>query len=197
MVAKNQSNLGLGGSHKALFSYALNNGYDFVAVVHGDNQANALELAGMIEVSRTNGDATVLGSRFMNNSQLINYSLHRIVGNTVLNGVYSLILGRRISDLGSGLNLFNMSHLKDQNFFHFDDQFTFNMDVVIHLSSRSTNFVFHPISWKSEDEVSNAPSFKVGWRALMKILKWRLKPRFIARQNSSIDTYIFSKVANG
>ena len=37
-LLRNKENYGLGGSHKVAFDYALKNGYDYVIVLHGDDQ---------------------------------------------------------------------------------------------------------------------------------------------------------------
>jgi glycosyltransferase involved in cell wall biosynthesis len=195
-TAQNEKNYGLGGSHKSLFSYALKKGIDFVAVVHGDNQANARELKRLIEVSLRHGGATVLGSRFSENSQLINYSKSRNIGNVYLNKLYSLLLAQKIEDLGSGLNMFNMQSFKDEVFLNFDDQFTFNMDVLIYLFSRKQNVQFCSISWKSEDETSNAFSLKVGWQSLAKIITWFFTKEKIW-QNPQQQNYLFKMIYNG
>ena len=36
----NNENYGLGGSQKIAFTYALKNNYDYIAIIHGDDQAN-------------------------------------------------------------------------------------------------------------------------------------------------------------
>ena len=37
-LLRNRENYGLGGSHKGAFSYAIEHGYDYVIVLHGDDQ---------------------------------------------------------------------------------------------------------------------------------------------------------------
>ena len=39
-LLRNDENYGLGGSHKVAFDYAINNGYDYVIVLHGDDQGD-------------------------------------------------------------------------------------------------------------------------------------------------------------
>lgn len=196
-VAQNEVNYGLGGTHKSIFDYALKNVIDFVAVVHGDNQSNARELETLLRLSAQNNFATILGSRFSRGSQLLNYSKSRSWGNVLLNQVYSFVLKRKIEDLGSGLNVFNMRCFEDRAFLQFDDHFTFNMDVLIHLIANQHDILFAPISWKTEDEVSNALSWKVGSASLVKILSWRLKKDDIWRQQNTRSTYKFSVLYDG
>ena len=39
-LLRNQDNYGLGGSHKVAFRYAIDHGYDYVIVLHGDDQGD-------------------------------------------------------------------------------------------------------------------------------------------------------------
>ena len=173
-VALNTENVGLGGSHKALFSYAQKNNFSHVAIVHGDHQANATELLALIQMSERHHFRTILGSRFSHLSRRTGYSKVRTLGNCALNLIYSIFLQRPIQDLGSGLNLFCVTELDLKLIEKFDDQFTFNMDLIIYLSRSETNLLYFPISWKSENEFSNAKIYRVGWITLLKIVNWTI-----------------------
>ena len=43
-LIRNQSNYGLGGSHKVAFQYAIDHDFDYVIVLHGDDQGNIRDL---------------------------------------------------------------------------------------------------------------------------------------------------------
>src|SRR5581483_5397878 len=49
-VVQNVHNLGLGGSHKMGFLYGEKIGADYVAILHGDDQAKAQELNNLLDV---------------------------------------------------------------------------------------------------------------------------------------------------
>lgn len=196
IIAQNKENYGLGGSHKTAFLHAQKNKFDYVAVVHGDNQADAQELEDLLQTSAKNDYCSVLGTRFSHKSQLVNYSKVRTIGNRALNILYSLLLGKKITDLGSGLNLFSMSNFSNNTFMLFDDQFTFNMDLLIYLCSLKKNIVFYPIHWKTEDEKSNAVPLKVGLASLKKVMCWRLQGSKLWQKSSS-KTYAFNVITHG
>ncbi len=173
-VEKNSKNLGLGGTHKRALQMLKNYPFDFLVVLHGDDQANISDLESLLELSKTNGFRTVLGSRFINTSLLENYSALRRLGNIFLNRVYSVVLKQTIYDLGSGLNLFSKQDFLNTAEFHsFDNGFTFNMDLLIFLSQKEKPILFSPIRWRSIDEKSNASSFLVGCKTLVKIFLWK------------------------
>ena len=43
-LMRNEENYGLGGSHKVAFKYAKENGFDYVIVMHGDDQSQISDL---------------------------------------------------------------------------------------------------------------------------------------------------------
>ncbi|HRO66481.1 MAG TPA: glycosyltransferase family 2 protein, partial [Pseudobdellovibrionaceae bacterium] len=161
-VQVNPVNRGLGGSQKRAFRLASERGFSHVIVLHGDDQADPTDIPDLLDALGEGRDA-VLGSRFMKGSRREGYSLLRTFGNRGLNGVYSLLSGSRVSDLGSGLNGFRVEALRDLPFETFADQFTFNMDLLLSLIEHGKKILFIPIRWREQDQASNARTFAVGW----------------------------------
>jgi dolichol-phosphate mannosyltransferase len=192
IVAKNNANYGLGGSHKSAALYAASGAFTHLAIIHGDNQANALELKSLILHSLKHNMCSVLGSRFTDLKKLKNYSFLRKFGNLILNRTYSLILRSKVEDLGSGLNLINLRDLDIKKLICFDDEFTFNMDLLIYLKSNSKRTSYFPITWKCEDEVSNARAINVGLISLIKIIKWTFFKEKIWKNKST--SYYFQEL---
>jgi dolichol-phosphate mannosyltransferase len=179
-VVRNDRNLGLGGSHKMAFLYGEKMGADYVAILHGDNQAKTDELHNLFDTAeRDNSLGAILGCRFMNGSKLSGYSWERIWGNRAINALYSLLALRQSLDLGSGLNLFRLQDLADHRYLGFNDRMTFNIDLLLNYYSRRTPIKFIPISWAETDQVSNARNATIGKIAVLQVFRWRfgiLKP---------------------
>ncbi|MEI7674223.1 MAG: glycosyltransferase family 2 protein [bacterium] len=174
-VWKNKKNYNLGGTHKVAFLTGERLGMDYVAILHGDDQAKTTELNLLIDVAENNsGLGAVLGCRFMSGSKLSGYSWQRIWGNRVINIAYTLFALRPSNDLGSGLNLFKISSLLDHKYLSFGDTITFNIDLLLYFFSKKTLIKFVPITWREEDQVSNARNFTVGSTALKKLFSWRI-----------------------
>ncbi len=174
-VVQNVKNLGLGGSHKMAFLYGEKMGVDFVAILHGDDQAKAKELGKLIDVVEKDSKVgAVLGSRFMKGSDLAGYSKERIWGNRILNLLYTVVSFRLTRDLGSGLNLFRLKDLADHRYLGFNDRMTFNFDLLLDYYSKHTKLVNVPITWHESDQVTNARNFQVAWRAFRQLMLWRV-----------------------
>lgn len=174
-VWRNAENYGLGGTHKVAFTHALDNGYDHVAILHGDDQADASELPRLVARAAAEPDAAaVLGSRFSRGSKRVGYSRTRTIGNLGINALFSAVALRPSVDLGSGLNVFATAPLRDRAFLEFDDRITFNIDLLLHYFSRRAKLVYEPITWSEADQVSNARNLQVGSTAVRKLVRWRL-----------------------
>lgn len=176
---RNVNNYNLGGSHKVAFLHAKDRGYSHVIILHGDNQAKSDEANQLIDFLENNTEhQTILGSRFNKKSTLIGYDKKRIFGNKVLNVIYSLLTFRNCEDLGSGLNLFALSDLNEKTYLQFADKLTFNYELLLDLIKRKVNFAYFPITWREEDQVTNARNFNIFKTALVNLLQWRFGKKY-------------------
>jgi glycosyltransferase involved in cell wall biosynthesis len=164
-VLQNDENYGLGGSHKVAFNYAKKNGFEWVAVLHGDNQGDIGDFKCCLENKHYCGFDIILGARFMPKSNLIGYSRIRIVGNYLFNFYYSILLGKRVYDLGSGLNLLRVSTLPP-NIEMAPDDLTFNCVLLGLAINRKLRIKFLPISWREDGQISNVKIFSQSLKML-------------------------------
>jgi glycosyltransferase involved in cell wall biosynthesis len=172
-IYRNKDNYNLGGTHKVAFLRAQSLGLTHVLILHGDNQAKSDEGNLLIDYAEQHPDKqTVLGSRFSFRSKLIGYDQKRIWGNRVLNVIYSVLTMRKCSDLGSGLNLFALKDLDQQTYLEFADKLTFNYELLLDLIKREVRFAYVPITWREEDQVSNARNWNIFFTALKNVFVW-------------------------
>lgn len=178
-VYQNVDNYNLGGTHKVAFLRAEKMGYTHVVILHGDNQAKSDEANDLIDFMEANPEhQTVLGSRFNKRSTLIGYDNKRVLGNKVLNTLFSIVSLRKLEDLGSGLNLFALSDMDKTTYIQFADKLTFNYELILDLVKRKVNFAYLPITWREEDQVSNARNFNIFKTALTNLFEWRLGKKY-------------------
>lgn len=186
-IYRNVANYNLGGTHKVAFLHAEEMDFTHVIILHGDNQAKSDEANSLIDSIENNPKyQTVLGSRFNKLSRLQGYDLKRIYGNRLLNTLYSLLTLRHIEDLGSGLNLFALSDLDKDTYLKFADKLTFNFELILDLVKRKVAFTFYPITWREEDQVSNARNWSIFRTALANLFVWRIGKSI---QNQVQSTY--------
>lgn len=150
-VARNRANHNLGGSHKAAFRYATQNGFSHVVVLHGDDQGAIQDVLPVLRSGEHLSTDACLGARFMAGSKLVGYSTFRIFGNAVFDYLFSWKMRTAVKDLGSGLNVFAKSAFEDPGLLGYADDLTFNIYLRLGLKERRLKLRYFPISWRETD----------------------------------------------
>jgi len=178
-LLRNQENYGLGGSHKVAFQYAIEEGYDYVIVLHGDDQGDIHDLDRVLRRRLYKKYDCCLGGRFMRGSRLQGYSLFRTFGNIVYDFLFSAVVRNRIFDLGSGLNMYSVEMLKSPFYEKFPDKLTFNYCMILASHYYKHKICFFPISWREEDQVSNVKMASQAVSVLKMLGAYWRNPEFI------------------
>ena len=190
-IINNNANFNLGGSHKVAFNYALENDFDYVIVLHGDDQADIRDFLPILKKKSYKRADCVLGGRFESRSCLIGYSKKRILGNHVFNLIYSLAAGKSIRDMGSGLNMYSTNMLKSKFYIGLSDSLYFNAEMLLFSAYYNVDFKFYPITWREEDQVSNAKLFNLSYNLFVMALRYRLNKK------KYIDSYCKKDIYKG
>lgn len=165
-IFRNDSNYGLGGSHKVAFQYALANSFDYVIILHGDDQGDVSDVLPHIAAGSHRHCDALLGARFMNGSRLSGYSKMRTAGNIFFNALYSLVVRKSISDLGSGLNVYSVKKLADRWWLKNADDLTFNYHMLLRSYNYGWRVQYFPLVWREDDQVSNVKLIRQASRVL-------------------------------
>lgn len=171
-VLQNVENVSLGGTHKVAFNYALAQGYDYVCILHGDDQGDVADLVKAIRSERHKTLDFYLGSRFLPQSQLVGYAWWRVAGNHVFNFLFSLVVRRRLADLGSGMNIFKVSSLQDRMYLRFPNRLTFNYYLTLWMCAEKMRFDYFPHRWSEDDQVSNLKLLRAVREIMLLLMKY-------------------------
>jgi len=196
-LLRNDENYGFGGSHKVAFDFAIKNGFDYMIILHGDDQGNISDLVPYLESKEYEKYDCFLGSRFMKCSRLEGYSRFRTFGNKVYNILFSIGCGYRVYDLGSGLNMYKVSIIKNHYYFKFKDDLMFVYCMIMASVYYKHKVKFFPIVWKEEDQVSNVKMVNQAITTLGLLGRYVLnKKKFIQEdhRDNVIDEYTFTVV---
>src|SRR5690606_18263320 len=129
-IFRNQNNLGYGGNQIRGYQHAIKQGYDIVALLHGDGQYAPEALPELLgPLLRGEADA-VFGSRMMKRGDALRggMPLYKYVGNRILTTIENAALGMQLSEFHSGYRLYSLQALQEIPFeknthdFHFDTQ---------------------------------------------------------------------------
>ena len=128
-VLRNEYNQGYGGNQKVGYAFAIEEGFDFVAMLHGDGQYAPEELARLVGPLASGDADAVFGSRMMKPFEALRggMPLYKYVGNRVLTRERrTSCSARRLSEFHSGYRIYSVKSLKqipfrlNSNDFHFD-----------------------------------------------------------------------------
>ncbi len=154
-IGRNQANYNLGGSHKSAYGYAQEQGFTHVITLHGDDQGDIRDIEPVLAKGDHRRFEACMGARFTKGARLKGYSAFRIFGNYAFNLVFSAAARRRITDMGSGLNLLARSAFADPAILRLPDDLYFNPYLILDMIGAGRKVSFFPISWREEDQVSN------------------------------------------
>lgn len=184
VLLRNDDNYGLGGSHKVALNFAKQEGFQHVIVLHGDDQGSIADILPALKRGDHERTEFIMGARFMNGSRLEGYSTLRTVANRAFNLIFSGISGKRLYDLGSGLNLLNVAAFDDGFHLKFADNLTFNYYLILAIAERKHSLMFFPLTWREDDQVSNAKLSQMGVQ-ILNLLRQRAanKKRFFATEH--------------
>src|SRR3954471_12895998 len=103
-VLRNEFNQGYGGNQKVGYAFAVNEGFDFVAMIHGDGQYAPEELPALVAPLRDGHADAVFGSRMLTSFGAIKggMPLYKFLGNRILTSSQNLLLGTKLTEFHSG-----------------------------------------------------------------------------------------------
>jgi len=195
-IYQNENNINLGGSHINIFDYFLNSNNDQLLVMHGDDQA---DIEDFIKVeNEVKNFEWIKFSRFHPRSKLLGYSKLKIVGNKFFNFLFSLILRKKVYDIGSGLDLYNKSFIKQVPFKNFPLNLTFDYYLIL-FGIYKNKVMFLPQSWKEEDQISNVRLLKQSIELVKIFLEFfyltiiNNQKKFFEKNRNNCDESFFNK----
>ena len=155
-VLRNRANQGYGGNQKVGYSYALAEGFDVVALLHGDGQYAPEELPRLLEPVAAGAADAVLGSRMMRpgGARRGGMPLYKYVGNKVLSRVQNGLAGSRLSEWHSGYRIYSADALRRIPFRLNSDGFAFDTEVILQLQSAGARILELPIPTFYGTEIS-------------------------------------------
>ena len=161
-VLRNEFNQGYGGNQTVGYAYAIREGFDVVAMVHGDGQYAPEELPRLVEPLRTGVADVVFGSRMMTRYGALKggMPLYKFIGNRVLTTTQNFLLRSRLSEFHSGYRIYRTEALKRIHFRLNSNDFHFDTEIIIQLMIARQRIVELPIPTYYGDEICRVNGMK-------------------------------------
>jgi glycosyltransferase involved in cell wall biosynthesis len=134
-VLHNPVNQGYGGNQKIGYHYAIENGFDFVALLHGDGQYAPEMLEILTQPLLTDEADAVFGSRMLKPAEALKggMPLYKFFGNRILTSIQNRLLGTALSEFHSGYRVYAVSAIKALPFERNSNVFHFDTEIIIQL----------------------------------------------------------------
>lgn len=154
-IHRNEKNQGYGGNQKVGYQYAIDRGFDIVALVHGDGQYAPECLPSLLEPLVQGEADMVFGSRMSEKGKALRggMPLYKFVGNRILTGIQNKLSGLSLSEYHSGYRLYSTHALKKIPFQSFTNTWHFDTQIILALAERNMRIKERPIPTYYGDEI--------------------------------------------
>jgi glycosyltransferase involved in cell wall biosynthesis len=161
-VLYNPKNQGYGGNQKIGYHYAIQRGFDFVVLLHGDGQYAPEHLAPMLAPLLSGEADVVLGSRMINRLDALRggMPLYKWVGNQILTFCQNRILKSGLSEFHTGYRAFSVDALASIAFERNSNYFDFDTDILIQMLDSGKRVKEVPIPTFYGEELSRVNGFR-------------------------------------
>jgi glycosyltransferase involved in cell wall biosynthesis len=174
-VLFNPVNQGYGGNQKIGFHYAIEHGFDYVALVHGDGQYAPERLPDLLAPLVEGRADAVFGSRMLEKDGALRggMPLYKFVGNRILTWIENRLLRANLSEFHSGYRVYATSALTRVPFHLNTNVFHFDTEIIIQLLIAGQRIVEVPIPTYYGDEICRVNGVRYAWDVVMACLKAR------------------------
>jgi glycosyltransferase involved in cell wall biosynthesis len=175
-VLRTPENQGYGGNQKLGYRYAIDNGFDVVALVHGDGQYAPEKLPALLEPLISLGADAVFGSRMIDkrSARAGGMPLYKWLGNQVLSNFQNWMLGTDLSEFHSGYRLYSTRALAQIPFEKNTQDFHFDTEIIIQFVLKNLRIFELPIPTYYGDEICHVNGMRYAWD----VFKATMKARF-------------------
>jgi glycosyltransferase involved in cell wall biosynthesis len=176
-VLYNPVNQGYGGNQKIGYRYAIEHGYDFVALIHGDGQYAPECLPDLLEPLRLGEADAVFGSRMMTPTGALKggMPLYKFAGNKILTWLENKLLKSNLSEFHSGYRIYSTRALASIPFDRNSNAFHFDTEIIIQFLIARLRIKELPIPTYYGDEICHVNGMKYAADVVVAALKARLQ----------------------
>jgi len=200
-IFKTPKNQGYGGNQKIGYSYAIQNNFDIVILLHGDGQY-APEALPTIIAPYADGAQAVFGSRFLKSKDALKggMPLYKFVGNRILTSLQNYSMSASLSEWHSGYRSYSVEILKEIPFQANSNGFDFDSEIIIQWLGSGHNIIEVPIPTYYGDEICRVNGIDYAKKCLKNAAQFRLMqaelfydPKFDFNKFKSGSDYVYSR----
>jgi glycosyltransferase involved in cell wall biosynthesis len=174
-VLFNPVNQGYGGNQKIGYHYAIEHGFDFVALVHGDGQYAPEALPELLRPLKAAEADAVFGSRMLTRGSALKggMPLYKYIGNKILTWLENRLLRTKLSEFHSGYRIYSVEALKRVPFDRNTNDFHFDTEIIAQFAIARLRICELPIPTYYGDEICHVNGIKYAGNVIAAVLKAR------------------------
>jgi glycosyltransferase involved in cell wall biosynthesis len=174
-VLRTPANQGYGGNQKLGYRYAIDNGFDIVALIHGDGQYAPEELPNLLQPLLRKEAEAVFGSRMLDKQAALRGGMpaYKWIGNQILTHLQNAILKTHLSEFHSGYRLYATTALAEIPFERNTNDFHFDTEIIIQLVLKNFRIAELPIPTFYGDEICHVNGLRYAWNVVRSTIKAR------------------------
>ncbi len=139
----NNINKGLGGAINLGIEKSTG---DKISIMMADLSDDAKDLLKYNEIMENKKIDAVLGSRFMKNSQVLDYPIQKLILNRIFNLIVSLLFWNKYNDYTNAFKIYKKQALKDIMPL-VSESFNIFLEIPLKIISRNYSYEIIPINW--------------------------------------------------
>ena len=172
-VLRTPENQGYGGNQKLGYRYAIDNNFDFVALIHGDGQYAPEKLPQLLDPLIADKADAVFGSRMLDKhaARAGGMPFYKWIGNQILTAAQNRMLKTQLSEFHSGYRLYSTKALAQIPFECNTNDFHFDTEIIIQLVLKKLRIAELPIPTYYGDEICHVNGLKYAWDVMKTMLR--------------------------
>lgn len=174
-ILSNPQNYGYGYVQKIAFKYSIKNNFDYVLMLHGDDQYPANKIPKILNQFKRNNFNAVFGTRMYSiiSAYKGGMPIYKIIGNKLLTFFQNLILGSKLSEFHSGFRAYEVDSLKKIKFQNNSNKFHFDTQIIIQFLHKGFQIKEVPMPTYYGDEISNLKSIPYGLNVIKTTINYK------------------------
>lgn len=170
-------NLGYGGNQKFGYSWAIQNDWDIVVLLHADGQYAPEFIPEIIKPIMEDKADAVFGSRMINKKDALKGGMpkYKWIGNQILTYLQNKLTKQSFSEWHSGYRAYRVNALREINIGKLSNGFRFDTQIILELIRVKKSITEIPIPTYYGDEVSHVNGIEYAREIIWDTVKYRIK----------------------
>lgn len=186
VIHRNPANLMYGGNQRRGYRYAMERGFDFVVLLHGDGQYAPEVMQDLLTPLETGRAQLVMGSRMLVPGAALrgNMPPYKFVGNKVLTWLENRLIGTRLSEFHSGYRAYSVAALRTIPLESMTSNWHFDTQIILQFLKRGHRIAEVPIPTYYGDEICRVNGIPYALNCLREAFVFALTERWRIRGRS-------------